>query len=484
MGLGLAAACGGDPEPVFSAPEIADVTVTAEAQSAVISFRVINGEANHCGVNLSEETPGAAVFRVEGSLNEGVAEVKPAKLTAGTAYRFTPWADNGKFEIKGEEQTFTTDTLPDVRIYDFFCSSPSSSSISVSFRYTAPERVLSACLWCWPADGTGIHDPDARKVPVKASATGDITLTVYGLSEGTTYNAQPFIYTEEGEIAGHIQQFQTIISNVSITWESPVSFQDDRPYVVVMEVGVKNHAYLGSLGIYYLIQEGDHISFDENSMVIGPQKLVPDDELVRLSYLFAKSETRYTVLPFARAGGHEEFLGTPLSFTTGKDTLTSFSELGELHYPDMNGGAYGSSGNIIWTLKSHVPDPIFRQYLLDQFDTNHDGDLNCNEANSVRYIDCRNMGISSLRGIERFQNAVSINCSGNPVSEIYLGFHASFSEARWCPSWWCPALKEFIALDMNDSKGNNVLKKVDIGESCARVEVPESCFVYYHQGGY
>ena len=143
-----------------------------------------------------------------------------------------------------------------------------------------------ACLWCWPADGTGIHDPDARKVPVKASATGDITLTVYGLSEGTTYNAQPFIYTEEGEIAGHIQQFQTIISNVSITWESPVSFQDDRPYVVVMEVGVKNHAYLGSLGIYYLIQEGDHISFDENSMVIGPQKLVPDDELVRLSYLF------------------------------------------------------------------------------------------------------------------------------------------------------------------------------------------------------
>ena len=76
-------------------------------------------------------------------------------------------------------------------------------------------------------------------------------MTVYGLSEGTTYNAQPFIYTEEGEIAGHIQQFQTIISNVSITWESPVSFQDDRPYVVVMEVGVKNHAYLGSLGIYY-----------------------------------------------------------------------------------------------------------------------------------------------------------------------------------------------------------------------------------------
>ena len=455
--LGLAAGCGGDPEPSFSAPVITEVTVSAEAQRADIAFRVTGGEASRCGVNYWEDAPGATVMRVEGSLNEELAEVKLSRLTAGTGYRFTPWADNGKFEIKGEEQTFETEPLAEVRIYDFICYAPTTSSVKASFRYTAPERVISACLWYWPADAAGISDPTAKRIPITALASGEVSVTLSGLTPNTAYKAQPFIYTEEGEIAGSVQQFSTSSANVSIVWDSLYS-DTSIPNVIHIDfyvVDPDNQYWLR----YFAIQEGDCITFDENTLIDGPYQ---GRGRINLMYRFAKTETQYTVLPFIR--GTEDFMGTPRTVTTGTRTKYEYVDL-------ANGGR--------WSLNKSVPDAAFRQYLVEHFDKDGDGNLSGDEANDVKHIDCRNLGITSLAGIERFQNLLSVNCSGNPIREIDLRLSASFfilADYYSTPKY----LKEFTALDMNDSSGNNVLKYLIIGGiPKTKISVPEECVIQY-----
>lgn len=460
--LGLAAACGGDPEPVFLPPVITDVTVSAEAQAADIAFRVTGGEATRCGVNYSEDSPGAAVIRAEGTLNEGLAEVKLGRLAAATAYRFTPWADNGKFEIKGEEHFFVTEALADVRIYDFVCSAPSTSSVTVSFRYSAPERVVSACLWYWPASAAGISDPAAKRIPVAASPSGKISLIVSGLEQNTAYNAQPFIYTEEGEIIGPIQQFSTTDHKFTFAWDTLYA-NANIPHILHLVLSINDRAGICP-SWYYIIQEGDRITFDENSYIVGPfQGPGSGGGYMEMRYYFAKSQTQYTILPFARG-----YMGEPRTVTTGTTTdycLRNYIQLLE--------------NSRMWTLTNDVPDPAFRQYILDNFDTDHDGQLSNDEANSVRHIDCRNMGITSLKGIERFQNVVSINCSGNPVKEISLEMITIIFGLVDLRIWRMEFLKEFIALDMNDSNGNNVLKRLIIGRTDTRIMVPDECIIDY-----
>lgn len=474
VGLGLTVACGDDPEPSFTAPEITDVTVSAGPQRAEVTFRVSGGDASSCGVNLSEGVPGASVLRVEGTLNEGVAEVTLSRLTASTTYHFIPWADNGKFEIKGEEHSFTTEKLPEVRIFDFVCHKATSSSVSVSFKYTAPERVVAACVWCWPSTG-GINDASARRIPAAVSMTGEISLSISGLDQNSTYCAQPFIYTEEGEIAGEIQQFSTIASGVEFSWVS-ISNDDFISHVILMSFGVKNHTKK-NLSLFYFIQEGDQITYDENTFVVTswPNCWVnsQSESLQQADYFFANSETRYTIKPFGRlSDSTEEYLGPSITFTTGSEDERCAS-----HY--LMGWNNTENAWMSWRFNStYVPDPIFRQYLLDHFDTDHDGTLSINEANSVRHIDCQNLGIASLQGIERFQNIVSINCSGNPISEIDLTFNFSFGSTGSLSVCVRPMfLKEFIALEMNDADGNNVLKHVILGDGSANIKIPNDCLL-------
>lgn len=454
-------ACSGDPEPAFSAPEITEVTVTAEAQSAMISFRVDKGKATACGVNLSEDTPGASVLRVEGSLNEGLAEVKLSHLTAGSSYCFTPWAENGKFEIKGEEQRFSTKPLADVRIYDFLCYSPTVSTISFSFQYTAPERVVSASLWYWPADAAGISDPAAHQLPLIASSAGKISGSLSGLQQNTAYCAQPFIYTEAGYIAGDVQQFSTSSGNISVLWDDLHSI-DTIPHVIIINFSVIDHSGQNTPKAYFMVQEGDRITYDENTLIDGPHDV---SGRLRVMYLFAKSGTQYTVLPFVRSG-QDDILGTPRTLTTGIGVEKSIKR----------------SYCRIWEFKRNVKDAALRKYLLESFDTDQDGTLNNNEINDVKHIDCRYRGIKSLEGLSRFQNVISIDCSGNPIQEIDLIFRNDIF--GWCNYCAPRYLKSFTALDMKDSEGHNTLKYLVIGKHTnTKVTVPEECVVQYDETG-
>ena len=65
-------------------------------------------------------------------------------------------------------------------------------------------------------------------------------------------------------------------------------------------------------------------------------------------------------------------------------------------------------------------DPYFKASVVDQYDDNLDGEIDYTEAENVTSINCSNMGVTSLGGIEHFVNLRSLNCSNNTIKEINL----------------------------------------------------------------
>ena len=65
-----------------------------------------------------------------------------------------------------------------------------------------------------------------------------------------------------------------------------------------------------------------------------------------------------------------------------------------------------------------IPDPVFRSYLLENFDKNDDGVLTIPEALTITEIDVCTDSIYSLRGIEKMSRLVRLTACG---SEGYRG---------------------------------------------------------------
>jgi len=70
-----------------------------------------------------------------------------------------------------------------------------------------------------------------------------------------------------------------------------------------------------------------------------------------------------------------------------------------------------------------IPDPNFKTYLIENFDINKNGDdeIQCEEAEGYfNQIDCPQLGIQNLKGIEAFIYISGLNCSGNELNSIDL----------------------------------------------------------------
>ena len=65
-----------------------------------------------------------------------------------------------------------------------------------------------------------------------------------------------------------------------------------------------------------------------------------------------------------------------------------------------------------------IPDNKFRDYLVNTFDGDGDGEISRAEALLVKTIDCRDLGIYSLSGIEYFTNLTTLRCAGNQLSDL------------------------------------------------------------------
>ncbi len=68
--------------------------------------------------------------------------------------------------------------------------------------------------------------------------------------------------------------------------------------------------------------------------------------------------------------------------------------------------------------EENFPDPVFRRYVLTNFDRDGDGMLSDYEISIIRNISVTNMGIASLKGIEYFAALQSLYCANNSLSSL------------------------------------------------------------------
>lgn len=69
------------------------------------------------------------------------------------------------------------------------------------------------------------------------------------------------------------------------------------------------------------------------------------------------------------------------------------------------------------------PDPVFRQYVMDNFDKNGNGILGKKEIEAVYRINVENKGINSLQGVGEFVNLRLLSCSWNNLTELPITFN-------------------------------------------------------------
>lgn len=66
-------------------------------------------------------------------------------------------------------------------------------------------------------------------------------------------------------------------------------------------------------------------------------------------------------------------------------------------------------------------DTRFKDFCLSNFDFNHDGEISLKEAAKIRKMDCSNLGIKSLDGVEKFISLNYLDCTGNPdLKNLFL----------------------------------------------------------------
>ena len=124
-----------------------------------------------------------------------------------------------------------------------------------------------------------------------------------------------------------------------------------------------------------------------------------------------------------------------------------------------------------------IPDPVFRTYVLDNFDTDRDGKISRKEADAVLAIDlgrlCAELGpaTESLAGIEYFKNLKQLICNGNTLAELDLSQNTRLTELN-CWDNPLPALNlskntELVKLNCNYT----ALAELDLTQNTALTEL-------------
>lgn len=67
---------------------------------------------------------------------------------------------------------------------------------------------------------------------------------------------------------------------------------------------------------------------------------------------------------------------------------------------------------------TNFPDAKFRQYVLDNIDTNKDKKLSTDEIKAAKTIDVSGLGISNLKGIEHFTYATDLFAANNKLKSV------------------------------------------------------------------
>lgn len=91
----------------------------------------------------------------------------------------------------------------------------------------------------------------------------------------------------------------------------------------------------------------------------------------------------------------------------------------EVIYATFNGAAAAvdGEGNLLID-ETNFPDPIFRSFISESYDTANAGRLSSAQVTAITGMDCSGMGITSMAGIEHFTALTELVCSYNSLTEL------------------------------------------------------------------
>ena len=114
-----------------------------------------------------------------------------------------------------------------------------------------------------------------------------------------------------------------------------------------------------------------------------------------------------------------------------------------------------------------IADSKFKQYLVENFDADGDGEISTEEAESVKEINCSGLEIESLSGIEYFVNLEILNCNSNSLKRIDIGKNLLLSALN-CDNNQIDSLGVTVntALKILSCSSNN-LTNLDISKNAA-----------------
>ena len=115
----------------------------------------------------------------------------------------------------------------------------------------------------------------------------------------------------------------------------------------------------------------------------------------------------------------------------------------------------------------HFPDAVFRSWVSKNCDGDGNGTLSYVEDESTRTIDVKDLGISSLEGIENFRALRTLECQGNQLTTLYVSENTGL-EQLICYSNQLTTLDvskntALIWLNCNDNR----LTKLDVSKNKA-----------------
>ena len=68
----------------------------------------------------------------------------------------------------------------------------------------------------------------------------------------------------------------------------------------------------------------------------------------------------------------------------------------------------------------YIPDEILKEYLVNNYDDDYDGEISVAEAEYITMVNCSGMDITDITGLEACPNLVTLNCSNNNIKTIEL----------------------------------------------------------------
>lgn len=215
------------------------------------------------------------------------------------------------------------------------------------------------------------------------AGTGEWVSQITGLTPGETYHVRAYGVNTNGVAYGDVKTF-VAAGSVPIVTTTAVSAVESGSAVSGGRVTFDGGEAIDVVGVCWSTEENptiedDHtedILAEDNTFVSHIEGLEPDRTYYLRAYAVNSSGTGY---------------GDQIVFGTSTEPVVE-----------------------------KVQDPAIWAYILENYDTSNDGNIQVSEAEAATLIDVPNAGVKTIAGLEQFTNLTEIRLNGNALTSIDL----------------------------------------------------------------